>query len=172
MKKINVLVFVVLVMVLLSACGAAPTATQATAGAKSTPGPATAYVPPAAGQPTAPSAASAYPAGAKGAVQVFVGEGKAKVVDAAALKALAKAKVSVNGKEQELRKLADLLKTAGVTAYKNLTVVGRNGRTSLTSDQVGTAYLDIAEDGTIKLAVEGVAAENWITGVMQVNVQP
>lgn len=175
MKKYNLLMVTLLVAaVVLSACSGAATQAPAqatTVAGKATAGPATAYVPPTTGQQKPPAVSEAYPATAAGGVQVVVGDGKAKVVEASAVKALAKAKASVNGKDLDLRKLGDLLKTAGISTFKSLMVVGRNGRTQLNADQAGKAYLDVAEDGTIKLAIDGVTPDRWITGVMQVNVE-
>jgi hypothetical protein len=193
MKKYIVLMVVLLAAVLLlSACNQASTATPAAPAATAIP-PTMPAVVPTAGKPSttpagypapgatkegypAPSGAQSpagqvgYPApGAE--VQVKAPDGKTKKIAMSALMGIAKVKVPVNGKDMELRKLADLFNVAGIAAYKTVTVVGSNGQLQLTGDQPGKAFLDVAVDGTIKLVIDGVQPEKWITGVTQVSAQ-
>jgi len=184
MKKYYGLKIILLAAVmLLAACNQASTATPAPPAATAIPqtGPAatpasskTGYPAPAptqAGYPAPSDAGQAgYPVPGSG-VQVKAADGTIKLIALSAVNAIAKVKVSVNGKELELRKLGDLLKAAGIATYKSATVVGSNGPMQLSGDQLAKAYLDVAGDGMIKLVIDGVQPEKWISALTVVSVE-
>jgi hypothetical protein len=187
MKKHTLFTIILLAAaMLLSACSGAPSATQAAPAAATQvvsipqtsvgyPAPAGVLAQPQAqggypapgviAQPNVPAAG--YPAPG-GGLQVTGADGKAKAI---AIGAIAKVKVSVNGSSMDLRKLSDVLNAAGIASAKQATVVGSNGKMTLTTDQLAKAYLDVAADGTIKLVVDGVQPDQWISGVTQVTAQ-
>ena len=181
MKKYYGLTIILLAAVmLLAACNQASTATLAPPAATPTSSKAgyPAPAPTKAGYPApAPTTAeyptqggAGYPAPGSG-VQVNAANGTTQLIALSAVNTIAKVKVNVNGKEMELRKLADLLKAAGIASYKTATVVGSNGPMQLSGDQLAKAYLDVAGDGMIKLVIDGVQPENWITAVTVVSVE-
>jgi hypothetical protein len=189
MKKYLLSLMILLaVAVLLQACSGAQATTQvpiAAIQAGGNPSQATSYPAPGvvgqaapgkAGYP-APGAAvqsppgqAAYPAPGAG-VLVMTADGKSKTIATSAINAIAKAKASVNGTAMDVRKLTDLLAAAGVTPGAQTTVSGANGNLALSAEQLSKAYLDVAADGLVKLVVDGVQPDKWITSVVKVTVQ-
>ncbi|MDO8970643.1 MAG: hypothetical protein Q7U74_08145 [Saprospiraceae bacterium] len=177
-------IFVLAASLLLSACSSSPTTAPQSTSAPviTTPG----YpVPNAPGKPSTNSTQpTGYPAPDQSASQptpagypapgmglrITAADGSAKMVDGNVLLTLVKSKVTLDGKENEVRKLSDALKAAGITTYNKISVNGVSGTLALTKDQAAQAYLDIGADGSIQLAVQGMSKDKWITGVQTMKV--
>jgi hypothetical protein len=190
MKPIQILSLLVLAASLvLAGCSSAPTeATKSNAPTAVVAGNPTKAPAPGYPAPTAPGkpadVPTGYPAPGTGAAQpttagypapgmalkVSAADGSTKVLDGSALQALKKSTVKLDGKDIEVRKLADVLNAAGIAAYTKVTVNGANGSLALTKDQVSKAYFEIAADGSIQIDVDGMSKDKWISGVQTIKI--
>jgi hypothetical protein len=125
---------------------------------------------PAAGQTVQPDASAGYPADGI-VLQVVNADGKVISIDLKGLTALAKQNVTLENKQENVRKLSDALTLAGVTTVNKATVTGSNGQLVLTKDQVAQAYFDFAVNGKIRLLVQGVPQDKWLDGVNEIKVE-
>ena len=178
MKTISYILFVFLMgTILLTACGGSVKPVEATpvlAGTKSAyPVPVQKNTPvgyPAASQPDQPNAAAAYPADGI-VLQVVKADGQVVSLDFKGLAALAKQNVTLDNKQVNVSKLSDTLSLAGISAPNKVTLTGTSGQLELSKDQVAQAYLDVTANGTIRLLVQGVPPDKWLTGVSGIKVE-
>jgi hypothetical protein len=110
-----------------------------------------------------------YPA--MGNLQVIKSNGSINSLTLDALKALPTTKVTLEGKEENVRKLADTLNLAGITTFSKITVTSSGGTLALTKDQVAQAYLDIANDGSIRLMIQGISKDRWPAAVTSLKIE-
>lgn len=155
---------------ILTACGGSTKPTEALPTQPGYPAPvqqSTQAGYPAAGQP---DASAGYPADGI-VLQVVKADGKVISLDFKGLTALAKQNVTLENKQENVRKLSDALTLAGVTSLNQAIVTGSNGQLTITKDQVAQAYLDVAANGMIRLLVQGVPQDKWLTGVAGIKVE-
>lgn len=182
MKTLSYALIVLIVAVfLLTACAGSPQTTASTQPAAAAtkagyPAPAKQATPasyPAAGQPgqtAQPDTSAAYPADGI-ILQIIKADGKVVSVDFKGLSALARQKVTLENKQENVSKLSDALSLAGVTTFNKLTVTGSNGTLELTKDQATQAFLDVPANGNVRLLVQGIPQNKWLTGVGGIKVQ-
>jgi PBP1b-binding outer membrane lipoprotein LpoB len=184
MKALSSIFIALLVgMLFLTACSGSTNPPQATkAPAAATPPPAGYPAPdkqnppagyPAAGQtsqPNQPNAAAAYPPDGI-ILQIVKADGKVVPIEFKGLSALAKQQVTLDNKPQNVSKLTDALSLGGITAFNKVTVMAASGSLALTKDQVAQAYLDVQANGNVRLLVQGVPADKWLTGVNGLKVE-
>jgi hypothetical protein len=143
--------------------GGGKTATPVTNQATSYPAP----LPTATAKAAAPE--TGYPA--VGSLQVIKSNGNISALTLDALKALPLTKVTLDGKEENVRKLADALNLANITAFSKVTVTSPSGTLALTKDQVTQAYLDVADNGSIRLMVQEISKDRWPTAVISLKIE-
>jgi hypothetical protein len=179
MKPFSYAIIVLMISAfLLSACGGSPQPTAVSqpptaATQAGYPAPVKQATPagyPAAGQPGQPDTSAAYPPDGI-ILQVVKADGKVAPIDFRGLSALAKEKVTLENKSENVSKLSDALGLGGVTSYTKVTVTASNGSLELTKDQVAQAYLDVPANGIIRLLVQGIPQNKWLTGVSGIKVQ-
>lgn len=179
---------VILVALVLTACTSTPSSTPPASVPNLTATPIVSYPAPQSGEKTATPAAQStnYPAPlpmptsqtapetgypAIGNLQVIKSNGSISSITADTLKALTATKVTIEGKEENVRKLADALNSAGITTFSKVTVTSSGGTLALTKDQASQAYLDITNDGSIRLMVQGISKDRWPTAVTSLKIE-
>ncbi len=163
----NFLFVLIIGSFLLTACGSAATPVVATTSSYPPPvQQATSNGYPAPGKPAQGDAAAAYPA--EGIVlQIVKADGNVISLDFRGLSALAKQKVTLENKEENGFKLSDALSLGGISAVNKVTVSSNSGQLVLTREQVAQAYLDMAANGMIRLMVQGIPQDKWLSGLME-----
>jgi hypothetical protein len=147
-KKSFILLLVVL---LISACGA-PAATQAPFSAP-------------ASTPVAADAASSA------LFNIVKADGTEFAVTLDAVKALPVSQITVDGKVQEGPKLLDILGLAGVTDFSAVTLTG-TGTSTLTRAQVDdNTILDFNNRGNMKLATTYIPKADWAKDITEIKVK-
>lgn len=181
--KIRSLFILCLCVVMLTACGSSPVATEkprattpATAASpKGTSYPApTAVVPTQLGYPGPAQAASkqntgGYPAPA--GLQVVKPDGSLWAASAANILSLPVSKVTVDGKEQQYRKLTDLLNQAGISSFTKITLTAANGTLTFTREQSAEVYIEVASNGAITVPVTSLAKDKWLVGLSLIKIE-
>jgi hypothetical protein len=178
---------VILAALVLAACNSTPSSTPPASVPNPTGTPVTSYPATKSGeqaatavQPTSypaplpiPTSQAAPETGypATGNLQVTKSDGSISSLTFDALKALAATKVTLEGKEENVRKLADVLNLAGATTFSKVTVTSSNGSIVLTKDQVAQAYLDIPNDGNIRLMIQGISKDRWPSAVISLKIE-
>lgn len=178
---------VILAALVLTACNSTPSSTSPTSVPNPTAAAPDSYPAPKSGDKTvAPTQSAGYPAPlpkatsqatpktgypAMGNLQVIKSDGSIGSLALDALKALPTTKVTLEGKEENVRKLADALNLAGITTFSKVTVTSPGGTLALTKDQVTQAYLDIANDGNIRLMIQGISKDRWPATVMSLKIE-
>ena len=111
-----------------------------------------------------------YPA--PGTFNLVLADGSEQVVYVDVLNALPKVTVSFNGTEMDVLGLMDALKKYNVETANQITARGvDNASLNLTEDQIAKSYLDIHEDGTVRLTVQGLEQNEWIEGLVSLKIQ-
>jgi hypothetical protein len=168
--------FIVLIvsMTLLAACASAPqpttASTQAGYPAQAKPTVAVGYPAASKAAVVQPNAAAAYPPDGV-IMQITKADGKSVPIEFKSLSALAKQAVTLENKQENVSKLNDALSLGGVTSFTKLIVTGSNGSLELTKDQAAQAYLDVPANGNVRLLVQGVSSDKWLTGVSGIKIQ-
>jgi len=146
MKRVSLLVYIILLSIMLTACASATSV-----------------------QPT-----TVEPAPGIGLTefQVVKADGSKFAVTLDALKKLPLANITVDGKVQEGPKLMDVLKLASVTDFSEVTLTGSASPVTLTRAQVDdNTILDFNNHGTLKLATTYVPMPNWTKDVSEITVK-
>ena len=188
-KRFKIFVFILIAGMILSACSSntetpqptqapAPTALPAATQAEQLPTPTPVEEPGQgvpAGYPVPPEEVPAlnnnggYPA--PGTFNLVLADGSERDVSVDELKTIPKVTVSIDGSDMEVLGLMDALKKYDVEAVTDITAVGISYSTiNLTSDQVSKSYLDIREDGTVRLVVQGLPKNEWIEGLESLKI--
>ena len=89
------------------------------------------------------------------------------------LKSLPLASMTAEGKVEEGVKLLDVLTTAGVTEFTQVSLSGSSSPASLTFEQVQdpTTILDFTNHGTVKLSTTYIPKANWTKDVARIEVK-
>ena len=146
MKRVSLLVYIILLSIMLTACASATSV-----------------------QPTAVEPA---PGIGLTEFQVVKADGSKFAVTLDALKKLPLANITVDGKVQEGPKLMDVLKLASVTDFSEVTLTGSASPVTLTRAQVDdNTILDFNNHGTLKLATTYVPMPNWTKDVSEITVK-
>ena len=88
------------------------------------------------------------------------------------LKKLPLAHITVESKIEEGPMVLDVLKAAGVSDFKQITLTGNNGSLTLARDQVNDeTLLDFTNHGTVKLSATNVPKDNWIKDITEIKVE-
>ena len=89
------------------------------------------------------------------------------------LKKLPVAQMTAEGKVEEGVKLLDVLTTAGVTEFTQVSLSGSSSPASLTFEQVQdpTTILDFTNHGTVKLSTTYIPKANWTKDVARIEVK-
>jgi hypothetical protein len=88
------------------------------------------------------------------------------------LKKLPLANLTVDGKVEEGPRLGDVLKAAGVTDFKEVTLSGSASPATLTKAQVDdNTILDFNNHGTVKLASTYIPKPDWTKDVSEIRVK-
>jgi len=162
MKK--VFVFALVLTLALSAC--ASPATQAPAAA-TTEAPVVATEP-----PQTEAAPTEAPAASKALFKIVKADGSSFDVTLDAVKTLALAQITVDGKVQEGPKLMDILALAGVTDFVEVTIEGSSAPCTLMREQVDdNTILDFSNRGTMKLATTYIPKADWTKDITQITVK-
>jgi hypothetical protein len=190
----RLIVIVILAAIGLTACNSSPNLTPPASVPNPTATPAASVpnsmVTPVAGYPApqVPSAqqSTSYPAPqsistsqavpetgypAMGNLQIIKSNGSVSPLTSDALKGLPLTKVTLEGKEENVRKLADALNLAGITTFNKATVTSPTGTIALTKDQVAQSYLDVANDGSIRLMIQGISKDRWPNAVISIKIE-
>lgn len=173
MKTASYFIFVLIIgSFLLTACGSGVTPVVATSSGYPPPQEqqATPDGYPAAGKPVQAEASGAYPADGV-AVQIVKADGKVISLDFKGLSALVKQKVTLENKQENVAKFSDALSLGGISAVNRVTVTASNGQLVLTKEQVAQAYLDVAANGLIRLMVQGIPQDKWLSGVKGIKIE-
>ncbi len=87
------------------------------------------------------------------------------------LQALPASTITVDGKEQDGPALLEVLKTAGVTDFKEVTITG-TGTITLSREQVTTeVILDFNNRGLVKFAATNVPQASWPKDLSKIEVK-
>lgn len=182
------LFIVILAPLVLTACNSTPSSTPPTSAPNLTATPVANYPAPQSGEKTATPAtqATGYPAPlpmptsqtapetgypATGILQVIKSNGSISLLTPDTLKALKTTKVTLEGKEENVRKLTDALDLAGIATFSKVTVTSPSGTLALTKDQVSQAYLDVTNDGSVRLMVQGISKDRWPTAIISLKIE-
>ncbi len=88
------------------------------------------------------------------------------------LKTLPLKQITVEGKIEEGPGLLDVLKSAGVTDFKEVALTGSSSPATLTREQVdNNTLLDFTNHGTVKLATTYIPKPNWTKDVAEIVVK-
>ena len=124
---------------------------------------------PAPSEPAPPLVNTGYPA--PGTFKLALADGSEKTMAVDTLNTLPKEKVSFDGTDLNVLALVDALKQYGVESYNQVSATGAGGAAiTLTKDQVAQAYLDILADGTARLVVQGQPQNTWVAGLISITV--
>lgn len=157
MKKI--FVFALVLTLALSAC--ASPATEAPVAATTEAPVAETEVPQTEAAPTA-----------KVLFTIVKADGSSLDVTLDAVKTLALAQITVDGKVQEGPKLMDILALAGVTDFAEITIEGSSAPCTLTREQVDdNTILDFSNRGTMKLATTYIPKADWTKDITTITVK-
>ena len=133
---------------------------------------ATAGCSPAAG--AAGSAPAGKPSAGKDAVlQVIKPDGSSKGASLKDLASLGQGKIFVDGKWEEGPTLPELLRFAGVSEFRRVTIVGSGAPPiTLTREQVNPeVVLDFTNHGTVKFSSPAVPKKDWVKDVSTIKVE-
>lgn len=124
------------------------------------------------GAPTSAPVTGASPSALEpGALQVIRPDGNAKTITMSELKAMPKVKITVEGIDQEGPALLEVLRVAGVTDFKRVTISGV-GSVNLDKDQVNAQVMfDFNNRGSVKFAALNVPKANWPKDVTTIKVE-
>lgn len=87
------------------------------------------------------------------------------------LKAMPKVKITVEGIDQEGPALLEVLRVAGVTDFKRVTISGV-GSVNLSKDQVNAQVMfDFNNRGSVKFASVNVPKANWPKDITKIQVE-
>jgi len=149
MKKNILLTLSLLLVFVLSACGAST---------------------PAATEPAQPSQVESVSADAL--FQIVKADGSKFDVTLDAVKTLPLAQLTVEGKVQEGPKLLDILALADITDFSEITITGSSAPSTLTREQVDeNTILDFSNRGTMKLATTYISKAEWTKDITQITVK-
>ncbi|MEW5720671.1 MAG: hypothetical protein AB1817_18745 [Chloroflexota bacterium] len=105
------------------------------------------------------------------ALQIVKPDGSTKGFSLDDLKALPKTKITVEGSAEEGPALLEVLRAAGVTDFKQVTL-GGSGALTLTKDKVTPqVLLDFTNRGTVKFAAANVPKANWPKDITTIKVE-
>ena len=149
MKKNILLTLSLLLVFVLSACGAST---------------------PAATEPAQPSQVESVSADAL--FQIVKADGSKFDVTLDAVKTLPLAQLTVEGKVQEGPKLLDILALADITDFSEITITGSSAPSTLTREQVDeNTILDFSNRGTMKLATTYIPKAEWTKDITEITVK-
>ena len=149
MKKNILLTLSLLLVFVLSACGAST---------------------PAATEPAQPSQVESVSADAL--FQIVKADGSKFDVTLDAVKTLPLAQLTVEGKVQEGPKLLDILALADITDFSEITITGSSAPSTLPREQVDeNTILDFSNRGTMKLATTYIPKAEWTKDITEITVK-
>ena len=120
--------------------------------------------------PATPTAQPATTASADALLQV-VGPNGANGFSLKELQALPATTITVDGKPQDGPAVLEVLKAAGVTDFKELTISG-TGTITLSKEQVtAEVILDFNNRGLVKFAATSVPQANWPKDITRIEVK-
>jgi hypothetical protein len=153
MKRI--LILLLALCFLLSACGTDSAATRAAAG----------------NSPKTPEALQPTPV-STALFQIIKADGSSVGFTWDDLKKLPLANLTIEGKVEEGPKLMDVLNAAGVTDFSEVSLTGSASPVTLTRNQVDdNTILDFNNHGTVKLASTYIPKPNWTKDVSEIRVK-
>lgn len=174
-KALSLMVVLVSIGILLSACSAAqtPAPTKSTVDIPNVQtGSATATVStigyPA---PTSPSAQSAYPAGTGPSLNVTKPDGTSVKMDQAALSNIPTSVVNAGTASYTGIALPDLLAAAGIKDYKQITLTGSGGSQVLTKDKVTNKMILVTNPDGLQLVSPDLPDASWLKAVSALKVE-
>jgi len=104
--------------------------------------------------------------------QIIKPDGTTFGVTLDALKALPLGQVTAEGKVEEGPYLSDILALAGVTDFKEVTLMGSSNPVTLTFEQVNeNTILDFNNHGTLKLSSTYIPKASWTKDVAEITVK-
>lgn len=135
-----------------------PTAAQTAPTATSVPVATAAPTEAASPTPGATETATTTPSQGEAVFQIVTPDGQTKGLSLSDLKKLPQATITVEGKSENGPALLEVLRSAGVTEFRQVTLTGQGGgRITLSKNQVTPdVVLDFTERGTMKLASPAV----------------
>ncbi len=149
MKKNILLTLSLLLVFVLTACGASVPATT---------------------EPAQPAQAESVSADAL--FQIVKADGLKFDVTLDAVKTLPLAQLTVEGKVQEGPKLLDILALADITDFSEITITGSSMPSTLTREQVNeNTILDFSNRGTMKLATTYIPKAEWTKDITEITVK-
>ncbi len=121
------------------------------------------------------SAASGPSAGAAPGdpLKVVAPDGSTRSLSLKEMDALPKGRIEVEGKWEEGPTLPDVLASAGVKEFKQVTILGAEGaKLTLTKEQVNReVVLDFTNHGTVKFSSPAVPKKDWIKDISTLRVE-
>lgn len=154
-------IFLIILMLVLTACQSQAATAPATEAAGSAP----------ADAPKTPSALQPTPA-STALFQVVKPDGTSVGLTWDDLKKLPLANLTVDGKVEEGPKLIDVLTAAGVTDFSEVSLSGSSSPATLTRAQVDdNTILDFNNHGTVKLASTYIPKPQWTKDVSEIKVK-
>lgn len=122
---------------------------------------------------TTPAAPAAQPASGSSpdAILQVVAPNGTKGFSLKELQAMPATTITVDGKPQDGPALLEVLKAAGVTDFKEVTISG-SGTITLSKEQVtAEVILDFNNRGLVKFAAAGVPQANWPKDISKIEVK-
>lgn len=108
----------------------------------------------------------------KAVIQVVKPDGTTKGFSLSDLKTLPNGSLTVDGKQEEGPQLGEVLKSAGVTEYKQVLITGSSGSMTLAAKDVSPeVILDYTNRNTLKLAAPKIPKNQWLKDISSLKVE-